>query len=425
MKVLIVGGGGREHTIATKIAENPGVTKLYAAPGNGGMADICELVPLKATDITGITAFCKENKMDYVVVAPDDPLCLGLVDLLAEAGIPAFGPEKKAAIIEGSKVFSKNLMKKYSIPTAAYETFEDFDAAVAYLQTADMPIVVKADGLALGKGVLICNTREEAVEAVSSMMKDEKFGASGKSVVIEEFLTGPEVSVLAFTDGKVVKPMVSSMDHKRALDHDEGLNTGGMGTIAPNPCYTPELAERCMQDIFLPTVSAMNAEGRTFKGCLYFGLMMTPKGPKVIEYNCRFGDPETQVVLPLLKSDMLTIMQATVNGTLADTEVEFDNGAACCVVIASGGYPVSYKSGYVISGLEAAGENALVIHAGTKLNEQGEILTAGGRVLGVVGRCKCLPGAISKAYEAAKKISFTDMHMRSDIGQRALAELEK
>ena len=424
MKVLIVGGGGREHTIALKIAENPAVTKLYAAPGNGGMASICECVPFKATDVAGITAWAKDNAIDFVVVAPDDPLCLGMVDALAEVGIPAFGPNKAAAIIEGSKVFSKNLMKKYGIPTAAYETFEDFDAAVAYLQHADMPIVVKADGLALGKGVLICNTREEAVEAVSSMMKDEKFGASGKSVVIEEFLTGPEVSVLAFTDGKVVKPMVSSMDHKRALDHDEGLNTGGMGTIAPNPCYTPELAERCMQEIFLPTISAMNAEGRTFKGCLYFGLMMTPKGPKVIEYNCRFGDPETQVVLPLLKSDLLTIMQATVNGTLADTEVEFDNGAACCVVIASGGYPVSYKSGYVISGLEAAGENALVIHAGTKLVD-GDIVTAGGRVLGVVGRCKCLPGAISKAYEAAKKIHFTDMHMRSDIGQRALKELNK
>ena len=327
MKVLIVGGGGREHTIALKIAENPAVTKLYAAPGNGGMASICECVPFKATDVAGITAWAKENAIEFVVVAPDDPLCLGMVDALAEAGIPAFGPNKAAAIIEGSKVFSKNLMKKYGIPTAAYETFEDFDAAAAYLQTADMPIVVKADGLALGKGVLICNTREEAVEAVSSMMKDEKFGASGKSVVIEEFLTGPEVSVLAFTDGKCVKPMVSSMDHKRALDHDEGLNTGGMGTIAPNPCYTPELAERCMQEIFLPTIAAMNAEGRTFKGCLYFGLMMTPKGPKVIEYNCRFGDPETQVVLPLLKSDLLTIMQATVNGTLADTEVEFDNGA--------------------------------------------------------------------------------------------------
>ncbi len=422
MKVLIVGGGGREHAIATKIAENPQVEKLYAAPGNGGMAALCECLPFKATDVDGIVNWAADNGMDYVVVAPDDPLCLGMVDALAEKGIPAFGPRANAAIIEGSKVFSKNLMKKYGIPTAAYEVFTEYDAAVAYLETADMPIVVKADGLALGKGVLICNTKDEAIEAVSSMMNDGKFGASGKQVVIEEFLTGPEVSVLAFTDGKAVKPMVSSMDHKRALDHDEGLNTGGMGTIAPNPCYTPELAERCMQEIFLPTIAAMNAEGRTFTGCLYFGLMMTPKGPKVIEYNCRFGDPETQVVLPLLKSDLLTIMQATTNGTLAETEVEFDNGAACCVVIASGGYPVSYKSGYPISGLETAGENAVVFHAGTKLVD-GEIVTAGGRVLGVVGKCKCLPGAIDKAYAAAKKISFTDMHMRSDIGQKGLAAL--
>ncbi len=422
MKVLIVGGGGREHAIATKIAENPQVEKLYAAPGNGGMASICECLPFKATDVDGIVSWAAENKMDYVVVAPDDPLCLGMVDALAEKGIPAFGPRANAAIIEGSKVFSKNLMKKYGIPTAAYEVFTEYDAAVAYLQTADMPIVVKADGLALGKGVLICNTKDEAIEAVSSMMNDGKFGASGKQVVIEEFLTGPEVSVLAFTDGKVVKPMVSSMDHKRALDGDAGLNTGGMGTIAPNPCYTEELAERCMQEIFLPTIAAMNAEGRTFTGCLYFGLMMTERGPKVIEYNCRFGDPETQVVLPLLRSDLLTIMQATTNGTLAETEVAFDKGAACCVVIASGGYPVSYKSGYPISGLAEAGENAVVFHAGTRLVD-GEIVTAGGRVLGVVGTCKCLPGAIEKAYAAAKKISFTDLHMRSDIGQKGLAAL--
>lgn len=423
MKILIVGGGGREHAIATKVAENPQVEKLYAAPGNGGMAALCECLPFKATDVDGIVSWAAENKMDYVIVAPDDPLCLGMVDALAEKGIPAFGPRANAAIIEGSKVFSKNLMKKYGIPTAAYEVFTEFDAAVKYLQTADMPIVVKADGLALGKGVLICQTKEEAVAAVASMMKDGKFGASGKQVVIEEFLTGPEVSVLAFTDGKTVKPMVSSMDHKRALDHDEGLNTGGMGTIAPNPYYTPELAERCMREIFLPTIAAMNAEGRPFTGCLYFGLMMTPKGPKVIEYNCRFGDPETQVVLPLLKSDLLTIMLATTNGTLDETEVEFDKGAACCVVLASGGYPVKYKSGYPISGLEAAGENAVVFHAGTKLAD-GQIVTSGGRVLGVVGRCKCLPGAIDKAYAAAKKISFTDMYMRSDIGQRALAALE-
>ena len=422
MKVLIVGGGGREHAIATKIAENPTVEKLYAAPGNGGMASICELVPLKATDVEGIVAWAKDNAIDFVVVAPDDPLCLGMVDALKAVGIPAFGPEKNAAVIEGSKVFSKNLMKKYGIPTAAYETFDDYDAAVAYLENAAYPIVVKADGLALGKGVLICPDKASAVEAVASMMKEAKFGASGARVVIEEFLTGPEVSVLAFTDGKVVKPMVSSMDHKRALDHDEGLNTGGMGTIAPNPCYTPELAERCMKEIFLPTIAAMNAEGRTFRGCLYFGLMMTESGPKVIEYNCRFGDPETQVVLPLLKSDLLTIMQSTVNGTLADTPVVFDEGAACCVVLASGGYPVSYKSGYPISGLEEAGKTATVFHAGTKLAD-GSIVTAGGRVLGVTATASTLPEAIDRAYAAAEKITFTDRHMRHDIGQRALKAL--
>ena len=422
MKVLIVGGGGREHAIATKIAENPTVEKLYAAPGNGGMASICELVPLKATDVEGIVAWAKEHAIDFVVVAPDDPLCLGMVDALKAVGIPAFGPEKNAVIIEGSKVFSKNLMKKYGIPTAAYETFDDYDAAVAYLENAAYPIVVKADGLALGKGVLICPDKASAVEAVGSMMKEAKFGASGARVVIEEFLTGPEVSVLAFTDGKVIKPMVSSMDHKRALDHDEGLNTGGMGTIAPNPCYTPELADRCMQEIFLPTIAAMNAEGRTFRGCLYFGLMMTENGPKVIEYNCRFGDPETQVVLPLLKSDLLTIMQSTVNGTLADTPVVFDEGAACCVVLASGGYPVSYKSGYPISGLEEAGKTATVFHAGTKLAD-GSIVTAGGRVLGVTATAPTLPEAIDRAYAAAEKITFTDRHMRHDIGQRALKAL--
>ena len=422
MKVLIVGGGGREHAIATKIAENPSVEKLYAAPGNGGMASICELVPLKATDVEGIVAWAKEHAIDFVVVAPDDPLCLGMVDALKAVGIPAFGPEKNAAIIEGSKVFAKNLMKKYGIPTAAYETFEDYDAAVSYLEGADYPIVVKADGLALGKGVLICPDKASAVEAVGSMMKEAKFGASGARVVIEEFLTGPEVSVLAFTDGKVVKPMVSSMDHKRALDHDEGLNTGGMGTIAPNPCYTPELAERCMQEIFLPTIAAMNAEGRTFRGCLYFGLMMTERGPRVIEYNCRFGDPETQVVLPLLKSDLLTIMQSTVNGTLADTPVVFDEGAACCVVLASGGYPVSYRSGYPISGLEEAEKTATVFHAGTKLVD-GQIVTSGGRVLGVTATAPTLRETVDRAYGAAEKITFTDRHMRHDIGQRALKAL--
>ena len=425
MKIMIVGGGGREHTIAVKLAENPEVTKMYAAPGNGGMAALCECVPLKATDVEGITAFCKENQVDFVVVTPDDPLCLGMVDALQAVGIPAFGPEKKAAIIEGSKVFSKNLMKKYGIPTAAYETFSDYASAAAYLEHCSLPIVVKADGLALGKGVLICMTREEALDAARDMMEGGKFGASGKNVVIEEFLEGPEVSVLAFTDGKVVKPMVSSMDHKRALDHDEGLNTGGMGTIAPNPFYTPEVAERCMKEIFLPTIAAMNAEGRTFRGCLYFGLMITANGPKVIEYNCRFGDPETQVVLPLLQSDLLTIMRATVDGTLADTEVRFSDGAACCVVLASGGYPVKYQSGYPITGLEEAEKTAYVFHAGTKKASEGSVLTAGGRVLGVTATAETLQEAVRKAYAASDCIHFTDLHRRSDIGARALKALEK
>ncbi len=424
MKVLIVGGGGREHAIAVKLAENKAVEKLYAAPGNGGMAALCELAPIKATDVAAMVDFAKENAIDFVVVAPDDPLCLGMVDALKEAGIPAFGPDKNAAVIEGSKVFAKNLMKKYGIPTAAYETFEDYDAAAAYLRGAEYPIVVKADGLALGKGVLICQDQAEALEAVASMMKENKFGASGARVVIEEFLTGPEVSVLAFTDGKTVKPMVSSMDHKRALDHDEGLNTGGMGTIAPNPCYTEALAERCMREIFLPTIAAMNAEGRTFRGCLYFGLMLTPKGPKVIEYNCRFGDPETQVVLPLLQSDLLTIMQATVDGTLDKTEVRFADGAACCVVLASGGYPVKYQSGYPIAGLQEAEKTAQVFHAGTKLTEQG-VVTAGGRVLGVTATADTLREAIDKAYAAADQIAFTDLHRREDIGQRALLALRQ
>ncbi len=424
MKVLIVGGGGREHAIAVKIAENPQVEKIYAAPGNGGMAQFCQCVPLKATDVEGITAWAKENAIDFVVVAPDDPLCLGMVDALREVGIPAFGPDKAAAIIEGSKVFSKNLMKKYGIPTAAYETFDRYEDAVNYLQTAEMPIVVKADGLALGKGVIICQTREEALKAVDDMMNHAQFGASGSHVVIEEFLTGPEVSVLAFTDGKCVKPMVSSMDHKRALDNDEGLNTGGMGTIAPNPCYTPDMAKRCMEEIFLPTIRAMAQEGRTFRGCLYFGLMLTPRGPKVIEYNCRFGDPETQVVLPLLRSDLLTIMQATVNGTLAETDVVFAQESACCVVLASGGYPVKYLSGYPISGLKEAAEEAQVFHAGTKCQGD-DIVTAGGRVLGVTATAETLPAAIEKAYAAARKITFTDMHLRSDIGQRALKEAKQ
>ena len=419
MRILIVGGGGREHAIARKLAENPSVEKLYAAPGNGGMAALCELVPLKETDVEGIVAFAKGQQMDFVVVAQYDPLCLGMVDALAAEGIPAFGPRKAAAQIEGSKVFAKNLMKKYGIPTAAYETFDQVEAAAAYVETAPLPLVVKADGLALGKGVLICPTREEARAAVQSIMAEHRFGASGNQVVIEEFLEGPEVSVLAFTDGACVKPMVSSMDHKRALDGDQGLNTGGMGTIAPNPYYTPEIAERCRREIFEPTIAAMRAEGRPFQGCLYFGLMLTKDGPKVIEYNCRFGDPETQVVLPLLQSDLLTILQATVNGTLAETEVRFAQEAACCVVLASGGYPVSYQTGYPISGLAEAEKTAQVFHAGTRLQDH-DVVTSGGRVLGVTAVAPTLAEAVAKAYAAAKVIKFEGRHMRHDIGKRAL-----
>ena len=420
MKVLIVGSGGREHAIAWSVSKSPKVDKIYCAPGNAGIAELAECVDIGAMEFEKLADFAQEKAIDLTIIGMDDPLVGGVVDVFEARGLKVFGPRKNAAILEGSKAFSKDLMKKYGIPTAEYEVFADYAAAERYLSVCSYPVVLKADGLALGKGVLICPDRDSAVEAVASMMKEAKFGASGARVVIEEFLTGPEVSVLAFTDGKTVKPMVSSMDHKRALDHDEGLNTGGMGTIAPNPCYTPELARRCMDEIFLPTIAAMNAEGRTFTGCLYFGLMMTPKGPKVIEYNCRFGDPETQVVLPLLKSDLLTIMRATVDGTLADTPVEFASGAACCVVLASGGYPVSYKSGYPISGLDEAGKTATVFHAGTKLVD-GQIVTAGGRVLGVTATANTLEAAIDKAYQAADKITFTDMHMRRDIGQRALA----
>lgn len=418
MKLLVVGGGGREHTIIKKLKENKSITEIFALPGNGGMAKDATCVNIAATDLDGIVAFAKEQGIDYAVVAPDDPLVLGCVDRLNEIGVPCFGPKANAAIIEGSKAFSKNLMKKYNIPTAAYEIFTELDKALAYIKTCPIPTVVKADGLALGKGVIIAQTREEAVEAVTDMMANSKFGKSGSTVVVEEFLTGPEVSVLAFTDGIVVKPMVSSMDHKRAGDNDTGLNTGGMGTIAPNPYYTEQIAEQCMKEIFLPTMYAMNAEGRTFKGCLYFGLMLTPNGPKVIEYNCRFGDPETQVVLPLLESDLLTVMQATTNGTLSDTEVKFSEKHACCVVTASAGYPESYEKGFEITMTEEAEVHTYV--AGAKL-DNGKLVTSGGRVTGTTAVADSLENAIKEAYRLADGVQFKNAYRRSDIGQRGLA----
>ena len=417
MKLMVIGGGGREHAIIKSLKKNPEVTEIYALPGNGGIAQDATCVNIGAKDIDGMVNFAKENAIDFAVVAPDDPLVLGAVDALEAVGVPCFGPNKAAAIIEGSKVFSKNLMKQYGIPTAAYEVFTDAEAALAYLETAPMPAVIKADGLALGKGVIIAQDLDEAKDAVKTIMADKKFGDSGNQIVIEEFLTGPEVSVLSFTDGNVVVPMVSSMDHKRAHDGDEGLNTGGMGTIAPNPYYTKEVAGRCMEEIFLPTIRAMKAEGRTFKGCLYFGLMITPDGPKVIEYNCRFGDPETQVVLPLLESDLLTIMRACREGTLADTEVKFSAGSACCVVMASQGYPESYEKGFEIT---MDGDlTAEVFIAGAKL-ESGKLLTSGGRVLGVVATADTLPAAIEAAYSQVPKVHFDNAFYRHDIGARAL-----
>ena len=422
MKIMVVGGGGREHAIIKKLKENKEIEKIYALPGNGGMKDDAECVAIGAKDIDTIVDFAKENQIDFAVVAPDDPLVLGCVDALEAAGVPCFGPNAKAAIIEGSKVFSKNLMKKYGIPTAQYEVFSDIGAALEYLKTAPIPTVIKADGLALGKGVIIAMTREEAVFAVKSMMEDKVFGESGSNIVIEEFLTGPEVSVLSFTDGKTVIPMVSSMDHKRALDNDEGLNTGGMGTIAPNPYYTEDIAKVCMETIFLPTVDAMNKEGRTFKGCLYFGLMLTENGPKVIEYNCRFGDPETQVVLPLLESDLFTIFKAVREEKLAETNVSFKDGAACCVVVASNGYPGKYDTGYEIK--IADDTDAEVYVAGAKIVD-GKTVTAGGRVLGVVSTAPDLKSAIEKAYENVPKVTFDNAYYRKDIGQRALKALAK
>ena len=418
MNLLVVGGGGREHAIIRSLKKNPNVETIYALPGNGGMAKDAVCTGISATDLDAIVAFAKENAVDYAVVAPDDPLVMGCVDRLNAIGIPCFGPRANAAIIEGSKAFAKDLMKKYGIPTAAYEIFTDMEKALAYVQTCPIPTVIKADGLALGKGVIIAQTREEAKEAVVDMMANAKFGASGSTVVIEEFLTGPEVSVLAFTDGKCVKPMVSSMDHKRAGDHDTGLNTGGMGTVAPNPYYTEAVAWTCMEKIFLPTIRAMNAEGRTFTGCLYFGLMITPDGPKVIEYNCRFGDPETQVVLPLLESDLLTIMQATTNGTLADTEVKFSDKHACCVVTASAGYPLSYQKGFEMTMTQEAEQATFV--AGAKLSD-GKLLTNGGRVTGTTAVADSLADAVKEAYRLANGVKFEKAYRRSDIGQRALA----
>ena len=417
MKIMVVGGGGREHAIIRSLKKNPEAEVIYALPGNGGIARDAVCVPIGAKDIDGIVAFAKEKGIGYAVVAPDDPLALGCVDALEAAGIPAFGPRKNAAVIESSKVFAKDLMKKYGIPTAAYEVFDRPDAALKYLETAPLPAVVKADGLALGKGVLICPTREEAFAAVRSIMEEKQFGDSGSRIVIEEFLEGPEVSVLSFTDGETVIPMISSMDHKRAGDGDTGLNTGGMGTVAPNPYYTPETAERCMREIFLPTIRAMKQEGRPFRGCLYFGLMITADGPKVIEYNCRFGDPETQVVLPLLESDLLTVMRATTEGKLAETEVRFSGRHACCVILASKGYPEHYEKGFEITVPEEVWPCTFVAGAAEK---DGRLVTSGGRVLGVTAVADTLQDAVREAYGLADRISFENRYLRRDIGQRAL-----
>ncbi|MBR2460040.1 MAG: phosphoribosylamine--glycine ligase [Clostridia bacterium] len=416
MKVMVVGGGGREHAIIKKIKENKNVTEIFALPGNGGIGADATCVPIGAKDIEAITDFAVKNSIDFAVVAPDDPLVLGCVDSLNAVGIKTFGPRANAAIIEGSKVFSKNLMKKYGIPTASYEVFTDAESALQYVETAPVPTVIKADGLALGKGVIIAQTREEAVDAIKSMMEDKVFGESGSRVVIEEFLEGPEVSVLSFTDGKTLVPMISSMDHKRALDGDEGLNTGGMGTVAPNPYYTDDIAAECMEKIFIPTMNAMNAENRSFTGCLYFGLMITKDGPKVIEYNCRFGDPETQVVLPLLETDLLDIMLAISDGRLDEMEVRFSSGAACCVVMASDGYPKKYSSGYEIT--MPRDKNIYV--AGAR-SEGDKLLSAGGRVLGVTETAPTLTEAIKKAYDTVKTVSFANAYYRKDIGKRALA----
>ena len=419
MKILMIGSGGREHALIKKLLESPKCEKLYCAPGNGGISRDAETVAINVMDKEGMVRFAKDNAIDLVFVAPDDPLAAGMVDALEAAGIRAFGPNADAAIIEASKVFSKNMMKKYGIPTAKYEVFDDPQKAIDYIKTENTtPVVVKADGLALGKGVIIAQTIDEAVAAIKSIMEDKQFGESGNKIVIEEFLTGPEVSVLAFTDGHCVKPMVSSKDHKRAYDNDKGLNTGGMGTVSPNPYYTDALADECMQTIFVPTIEAMRKEGRPFKGCLYFGLMMTPKGPKVIEYNARFGDPEAQVVLPRLKTDLVEICEAVIDERLSDLDIEWEDGAAACVVMASGGYPVSYKKGIEMTGLDENGQvdGAIVYHAGTKF-ENGKFYTNGGRVLGVTAKAPTLDEALEKAYAAVKKISFEGAHYRTDIGR--------
>ncbi len=420
MKVLVVGSGGREHAVVKKLAENPEIERIYCAPGNGGISVQATPVDIKAIDAEGMVAFAKKEGIDFAVVTPDDPLVLGMADAMEEAGVPAFGPSKKAAQIEGSKVFAKNLMKKYGIPTAKYEVFDDPGKVVEYIERENcFPAVIKADGLALGKGVVIAKNLEEAKGAVHSIMEDKIFGKSGNQVVVEEFLTGKEVSVLAFTDSHTVSPMVSSMDHKRAYDNDEGPNTGGMGTIAPSPYYTADVAKRCMEEIFLPTVEAMKKEGCPFKGCLYFGLILTEQGPKVIEYNCRFGDPETQVVLPLLKTDLFTIMRAVRDEHLSELDIQWSTGAAACVVLASGGYPKKYETGFPIEGLDEDGgyPGVIVYHAGTK-KQDGKFLTAGGRVLGVTGLGENLPQALEKAYGAVKQITFEKAHYRTDIGKK-------
>ncbi|MBQ7106005.1 MAG: phosphoribosylamine--glycine ligase [Clostridia bacterium] len=420
MKVAVIGSGGREHAIVKKLKESSKIDELFVLPGNGGIAADATCVNIPVTDIAAIVEFIKDNGIDFAVVTPDDPLVAGMVDAINAVGVPCFGPDKKAAIIEGSKVFSKDLMKKYNIPTAAYEVFTDMDSALSYLENAPLPAVIKADGLALGKGVVIAETKDAAKDAVKSMMADKIFGDSGNQIVIEEFLTGPEVSVLAFTDGKTLVPMVSAMDHKRALDNDKGLNTGGMGTVAPNPYYNSDVAKICMDTIFMPTIKAMESEGRTFKGCLFFGLMITPNGPKVIEYNCRFGDPETQVVLPLLDSDLFDIMMACSNGTLDKVEVNFKDSAACCVIMASNGYPQKYQRGFPIT--VDSDIDATLYYAGAKIND-GVIVSAGGRVVGVTAVADNLQNAIKKAYTATEKVHFENAYKRSDIGKRALAAI--